>query len=73
MMNQQTVKFYLAYNSPFASLANTHIKKDLAPFAATLEYKPVYCPRRWRPSEPARCGPGWGVIKPRSLAPASYV
>ena len=45
-MDRQTVKFYFAYNSPFAFLANTHITHDLAPFAVTVEYKPVYSPRR---------------------------
>jgi 2-hydroxychromene-2-carboxylate isomerase len=45
-MDRQIVKFYFAYNSPFAFLANTHLKQDLGPFAVTLEYKPVYSPRR---------------------------
>ena len=51
-MDQQTVKFYFADNSPFASLANTHIKHDLAPFAVTLEYKPVYSARRGGEPDP---------------------
>lgn len=48
-MEQKKVKFYFAYNSPYAFLANTHIKHDLAPFAVTLEYKPAYSPRRGGP------------------------
>ena len=45
-MEQKQVRFYFAYNSPYAFLANTHLEQDLAPFAVTLEYKPVYSPRR---------------------------
>jgi 2-hydroxychromene-2-carboxylate isomerase len=39
------VRFYFAYNSPYAFLANTRIERMLAPFGATIEYKPVYQPR----------------------------
>ena len=44
-MNEDRVKFYFAYNSPYAFLANTRIGKALAPLGATIEYKPVYRPR----------------------------
>ena len=39
------VRFYFAYNSPYAFLANTRIEGMLAPLGATIEYKPVYQPR----------------------------
>jgi 2-hydroxychromene-2-carboxylate isomerase len=38
------VRFYFAYLSPYAFLANTRIERMLAPFGATIEYKPVYQP-----------------------------
>jgi 2-hydroxychromene-2-carboxylate isomerase len=39
------VRFYFAYNSPYAFLANTRIERMLAPLGAAIEYKPVYQPR----------------------------
>jgi len=39
------VRFYFAYNSPYAFLANTRIAGMLAPLGATIEYRPVYQPR----------------------------
>jgi 2-hydroxychromene-2-carboxylate isomerase len=39
------VRFYFAYNSPYAFLANTRIERMLAPLGATIEYRPVYQPR----------------------------
>jgi 2-hydroxychromene-2-carboxylate isomerase len=39
------VRFYFAYNSPYAFLANTRIERMLAPLGATTEYRPVYQPR----------------------------
>ena len=39
------IRFYFAYNSPYAFLANTRIERMLAPLGATIEYKPVYQPR----------------------------
>ncbi len=45
-MNENYVKFYFAYNSPYAFLANTRIGKELAPLGTTIEFKPVYQPRR---------------------------
>jgi 2-hydroxychromene-2-carboxylate isomerase len=44
-METPHVRFYFAYNSPYAYLANTRLDRMLAPFAATIEYKPVYQPR----------------------------
>ncbi len=44
-MNEHRVKFYFAYNSPTAFLANTRIEKELEPLGTTIEYKPVYKPR----------------------------
>ncbi|MFQ5954583.1 MAG: 2-hydroxychromene-2-carboxylate isomerase [Kiloniellales bacterium] len=39
------MKFYFAYNSPYAFLANTRIEKELAPLGTTIRYMPVYQPR----------------------------
>ena len=44
-MVDSAVKFYFAYNSPFAFLANIHIAHDLGPYDVQLVYKPVYSPR----------------------------
>ena len=44
-MSETLVKFYFAYNSPYAFLANTRIEKELEPLGATIKYKPVYQPR----------------------------
>ena len=52
MSEQKKVKFYFAYNSPYAFLANTHIEQDLAPLGVSLEYKPVYSPRRGSGPDP---------------------
>jgi len=41
-----TVKFYFAFNSPYAFLANTRIEEALADCNAALSCKPVYSPRR---------------------------
>jgi 2-hydroxychromene-2-carboxylate isomerase len=41
----RVVKFYFAYNSPYAFLANTRIAREVAPFDVTLRYHPVYSPR----------------------------
>jgi 2-hydroxychromene-2-carboxylate isomerase len=51
-MDQQTVKFYFAYNSPYAFLANTRVEQELAPLGVNLEYKPVYSPRRGSSPDP---------------------
>ena len=40
-----TVKFYFAFNSPYAFLANTRIEEALAECNAALSCKPVYSPR----------------------------
>ena len=44
-MTTNPVKFYFAYNSPYAFLANTRLVSQLAPFNVSIEYKPVYSPR----------------------------
>jgi 2-hydroxychromene-2-carboxylate isomerase len=44
-MTSRTVRFYFAYNSPYAFLANTRITTVLSPSGATLVYRPVYSPR----------------------------
>ena len=44
-MATTTVRFYFAYNSPYAFLANTRLVAQLAPFDVSIEYKPVYSPR----------------------------
>ena len=44
-MDESRVKFYFAYNSPYAFLANTRIERMLAPVDGITEYKPVYQPR----------------------------
>lgn len=44
-MPRPHVRFYFAYNSPYAFLANTRVERELAPFGAEIEYKPVYSPR----------------------------
>jgi len=43
-MKTKPVRFYFAYNSPYAFLANTRIAREVAPFNVTLDYKPVYSP-----------------------------
>lgn len=40
-----TVKFYFAFNSPYAFLANTRIEEALIDCNAALSCKPVYSPR----------------------------
>ena len=44
-MTTKPVKFYFAYNSPYAFLAHTRLVSQLAPFNVSIEYKPVYSPR----------------------------
>ena len=44
-MSENRVKFYFAYNSPYAFLANTRIEDALGSLATTIDYKPVYQPR----------------------------
>lgn len=41
----KTVKFYFAFNSPYAFLANTRIEEALADCNVALSCKPVYSPR----------------------------
>ena len=51
-MDEKTVKFYLAYNSPYSFLASTRIEKEVAQCGAELKYYPVYSPRRGGGPEP---------------------
>ena len=44
-MDARTVRFYFAYNSPYAFLANTRVARELGPLGVILDYKPVYSPR----------------------------
>jgi len=44
-MANDPVKFYFAYNSPYAFLANTRIVEALVRTGVTIEYKPVGKPR----------------------------
>lgn len=55
-MEQRTVRFYFAYNSPYAFLANTRLARDLAPLGVAIDYKPIYSPRT---------GPGPNMSSPR--------
>jgi 2-hydroxychromene-2-carboxylate isomerase len=48
---RKEVRFYFAYNSPYAFLANTRLEAQLAPFGAEVEYKPVYSPRTGGPPD----------------------
>src|SRR5262249_33950533 len=44
-MDQRTVRFYFAYNSPYAFLANTRLERELAPLHVAVDLRPVYSPR----------------------------
>src|SRR5262245_4855668 len=44
-MNGKKVRFYFAYNSPYAFLASQRLESELGRFAVEVEYKPVYSPR----------------------------
>ena len=44
-MDERTVRFYFAYNSPYAFLANTRLERELGSLGVTIDYKPVYSPR----------------------------
>jgi 2-hydroxychromene-2-carboxylate isomerase len=39
------VRFYFAYNSPYAFLASTRLGRELAPLGVAIDYKPIYSPR----------------------------
>ena len=45
MTSKKKVKYYFAYNSPYAFLASTRIEKELEPYDVELEYRPLYSPR----------------------------
>jgi 2-hydroxychromene-2-carboxylate isomerase len=44
-MDERTVRFYFAYNSPYAFLANTRLERELRPLGIRIERRPVYSPR----------------------------
>jgi len=52
-IEQRTVRFYFAYNSPYAFLANTRIARELAPLGVAIDYKPVYSPRTGPARDPS--------------------
>jgi len=44
-MEENHVKFYFAYNSPYAFMANSRLAQMLAPLGTAIAYRPVYAPR----------------------------
>lgn len=52
-MEERTVRFYFAYNSPYAFLANTRLEGELTPLGVTIDAKPVYSPRTGSGPDPA--------------------
>ena len=44
-LDARTVRFYFAYNSPYAFLASTRLDRELGTLGVTVAYKPVYSPR----------------------------
>ena len=44
-MSRHKVRFYFAYNSPYAFLANSRLERALTNVDVEVEYKPVYSPR----------------------------
>ncbi len=44
-MDARTVRFYFAYNSPYAFLASARLERELAPLSVAVQYQPVYSPR----------------------------
>jgi 2-hydroxychromene-2-carboxylate isomerase/cation transport regulator ChaC len=51
MVERRRIRFYFAYNSPYAFLASQRLERELAPFAPEVEYKPVYSPRTGGPPD----------------------
>jgi len=49
---ERTVRFYFAYNSPYAFLANTRLARELGPLGVTIEPRPVYAPRTGNGPDP---------------------
>ncbi len=49
----RTVRFYFAYNSPYAFLATTRLARELDPLGVALDYRPVYSPRTGGGPDPA--------------------
>ena len=52
-MDERTVRFYFAYNSPYAFLANTRLERELAPLHVAVDLRPVYSPRTGGGPDPA--------------------
>ena len=52
-MARRTVRFYFAYNSPYAFLANTRLARLLGTLNVAIEYKPVYAPRSGAGPDPS--------------------
>jgi 2-hydroxychromene-2-carboxylate isomerase len=50
-MARPKVKFYFAFNSPYAFLSSTRIDQALAPRSVELECKPIYSPRTGPPPD----------------------
>jgi 2-hydroxychromene-2-carboxylate isomerase len=50
-MAQKQVKYYFAYNSPYAFLANTRVEKEILPLGVELLYRPIYTPRSGGPPD----------------------
>lgn len=50
-MARPKVRFYFAFNSPYAFLASTRIERELAPHSVELECKPIYSPRTGPPPD----------------------
>src|SRR5262245_37837744 len=52
-MSTRSIRFYFAYNSPYAFLANSRLARELAPYPVTVDYRPVYSPRTGGGPDPA--------------------
>jgi 2-hydroxychromene-2-carboxylate isomerase len=52
-MDDRTVRYYFAYNSPYAFLANTRLDGLLAPLGVRIERRPVYSPRAGAGPDPS--------------------
>ena len=52
-MERRTVRFYFAYNSPYAFLVNTRLARVLGSLNVAVQYKPVYAPRSGAGPDPS--------------------
>ena len=52
-MDDHAIRFYFAYNSPYAFLANTRLDRELGPLGVTIDPRPVYSPRTGGGPDPA--------------------